>query len=528
MNAAAVLLDAAVAEGHGARPALRTPGGIVSYADLLGLAGRVAAGLHSRGVERGDRVALLLPDGAEWAAAFFGILRVGAVAVPLNPRIPAPVLTAVLADARPRVLVADAALLAPVAEVVRSIPTVVEFAHVAASREKTAAEPVGGDAMAVWLYTSGTTGVPKAAVHRHRNLVAGGPYGMDVLGVGPRDRIFATSKLFFAYALGTALLIPLLARASACLRPDWAEPEMVRTVLRDERPTLFFSVPTFYARLLAADLPRDTFASVRACVSAGERLPAEIYRGWRERFGVEILDGLGATETIFMVLSSRPGASRPGTTGEPVPGTEARLLDEEGRAVKAGERGVLWVRTPSAAAGYWQRPADTRRAFEGEWFRMGDVYYVDADDHWVHCGRQDDFFKVAGQWVVPAEVEAVALRHPAVLEAGLVGAEEGSGLIKPYLFVVPREANADRASLAAELAERLAREAPAHARPREVRVVAELPRTATGKLQRHRLREQVAVDGRAAAEGEASGHGEGTRAERGGRAAAEGEASGNK
>jgi benzoate-CoA ligase len=328
-------------------------------------------------------------------------------------------------------------------------------------------------------------------VHRHRNLIAGGPYGMDVLGVGPDDRIFATSKLYFAYALGTALLIPLLARASACLRPGWPEPEMVRAVLRDERPTLFFSVPTLYARLLAADLPPDTFASVRACVSAGERLPAEIYRGWREHFGVEILDGLGATETIFMVLSSRPGASRPGTTGEPVPGTEARLLDEEGRAVKEGERGVLWVRTPSAAAGYWQRPADTRRAFEEGWVRMGDVYYVGADGHWVHCGRQDDFFKVAGQWVVPAEVEAVALRHPAVLEAGLVGAEEGSGLIKPYLFVVPREASADRARLAAELAERLAREAPAHARPREVRIVTELPRTPTGKLQRHRLREQV-------------------------------------
>jgi acyl-coenzyme A synthetase/AMP-(fatty) acid ligase len=172
-----------------------------------------------------------------------------------------------------------------------------------------------------------------------------------------------------------------------------------------------------------------------------------------------------------------------------VPGTEARLLDAEGRPVKGAEQGVLWVRTPSAAAGYWQRPADTRRAFDGEWFRTGDVYYVDADGHWVHCGRQDDLFKVAGQWVVPADVEAVALRHPAVLEAGLVGAEEGSGLIKPYLFVVPRAAGADAARLAAELGERLAREVPAHARPREVRVVAELPRTATGKLQRHRLRE---------------------------------------
>jgi benzoate-CoA ligase family protein len=500
MNAATALLDDAVAEGHGLRPALYTPGGAATYADLLALAGRAAAGLRARGVRPEDRVALLLPDGVEWAAAFFGALRVGAVALPLNTRLAGADLATVLGDARPRALVADPALLAAVVEIVAAaeIPIVLGFDELLApaGSAAAAAEPVGGEAMAVWLYTSGTTGAPKAAVHLHRNLLAGRHYAEGVLGVGAGDRIFATSKLFFAYALGTSLLIPLLARASACLRPDWADPDAVRVVLRDYRPTLFFSVPTFYTRLLASGLPREAFASVRTCVSAGERLPAEVYRGWRERFGVEILDGIGATETIFMVLSSRPGASRPGTTGGPVPGTEARLLDAEGRPVKAGEQGVLWIRTPSAAAGYWQRPADTRRAFDGEWFRTGDVYYVDADGHWVHCGRQDDLFKVAGQWVVPAEVEAVALRHPAVLEAGLVGAEEGSGLIKPYLFVVPREAGADAERLARELGERLAREVPAHARPREVRVVAELPRTATGKLQRSRLRDLLTARGR--------------------------------
>ena len=275
------------------------------------------------------------------------------------------------------------------------------------------------------------------------------------------------------------------------LHPGWADAEIVRAVAREFRPTLFFSVPTVYARLLAADLPADTFASARVCVSAGERLPAEVYRAWRARFGVEILDGIGATETIFMMLSSRPGQSREGSTGTPVPGTEARLLDAERGPVPRGAQGVLWVRTPSLARGYWQRPEATGRAFDGEWFRTGDVYYVDADGHWIHCGRQDDLFKVAGQWVVPADVEAVALRHPAVLEAGLVGAEEESGLVKPYLFVVPRAAGADAAALAAELRERLAREAPAHARPREIIVVPALPRTATGKLQRHRLRDHL-------------------------------------
>jgi benzoate-CoA ligase family protein len=495
-NATVAFLDAAVEEGRGARRALVTPAGAASYAELLALVERAGAGLRARGVATGDRVALLLPDGLAWAAIFFGALRAGAVAVPLNTRLAAADLAALLADSGAAVLVADPALAGPMREVAprAGLPTVLDpAALLAPTGTRFEAVPVGPDAMACWLYTSGTTGSPKAAVHLHRNLLACRHYGGEVLGVGAEDRVFATSKLFFAYALGSALLVPLFARGESYLHPGWADAETIRAVAREYRPTLFFSVPTVYARLLAADLPADTFASARACVSAGERLPAEVYRAWRARFGVEILDGIGATETIFMMLSSRPGESRAGSTGTPVPGTEARLVDADGEPVARGAQGVLWVRTPSLARGYWQRPEATGRAFDGEWFRTGDVYYVDADGHWVHCGRQDDLFKVAGQWVVPADVEAVALRHPAVLEAGLVGAEEDSGLVKPYLFVVLREAGADAAGLAAELRERLAREAPAHARPREIIVVPELPRTATGKLQRHRLRDQLAA-----------------------------------
>ena len=490
-NAVIRLLDDAVGEGHGARPALRTPAGEVSYTALLAVVERAAAGLRARGIGREDRVALLLPDGLAWAATFLGALRIGAVAMPLNTRLPGAGLTTLLADARPRALVADPALLAGVADAVgaAAIPHVLRFeALLAPEGAKAAPEPVGADAMAVWIYTSGTTGTPKAAVHLHRNMVAGGPYAESIVGLRAGDRILATSRLFFAYALGNALLNPLLARATACLVDEWPTVESLGALLRQHRPTLLFSVPTFYARALAGDLAADALGSVRVCVSAGERLPAEVYRAWRERFGLEILDGIGATETIFMVLSSRAGASRPGTTGGPVPGSEARLLDADGRPVSAGAQGVLWVKTASVAAGYWGRPDDTRRAFDGGWFRFGDVYYVDPDGHWVHCGRQDDLFKVAGQWVIPADVEAVALRHPDVLEAGLVGAEEGSGLIKPFLFVVPRPEAGDVARLTAELGERLAREVPSYARPREVRVVAELPRTTTGKLQRHKLR----------------------------------------
>ena len=495
-NATVAFLDAAVEDGHGPRRALVTPAGGTSYTELLALVERAAAGLRARGVAPGDRVALLLPDGLAWAATFFGALRAGAVAVPLNTRLTAPALAALLADSGAAVLVADPEPDSPAREAAAraGLSTVLDpKTLLAPPGTRFESVPVGPDAMAFWIYTSGTTGTPKAAVHLHRNLLAGRHYGGEVLGAGAEDRVFVTSKLFFAYALGNALLVPLGARAQSYLHPGWADAATIGAVARAYRPTLFFSVPTMYARLLDADLPADTFVSARACVSAGERLPAEVYRAWRARFGVEILDGIGATETIFMVLSSRPGESREGSTGTPVPGTEARLLDADGVAVARGAQGVLWVRTPSLARGYWQRPEATSRAFDGEWFRTGDVYYVDASGYWIHCGREDDLFKVAGQWVVPADVEAVALRHPAVLDAGLVGAEEGSGLVKPYLFVVPREAWADADALAAELRERLAREAPAHARPREIIVVPELPRTDTGKLQRFRLREQLAA-----------------------------------
>ena len=492
-NAAALFVDEPVEGGHGDRPALVTPSGSLTYAALRRLTDRAAHGLRALGVEPEQRVALLLPDGPAWAATFFGALKVGAVAVPLNTRLGPADLRTVLADCRPKVLVAEPALLdgarmhagPPDVRTVREFDALVADAPTAPFPP----EPVGPDAMAFWLYTSGTTGSPKAAVHCHRTLPACRHYGSDVLGVDAEDRIFATSKLFFAYALGNALLIPLFARAASYLHPGWPDPDAVAQVMREFRPTLFFSVPTVYARLLRADLPADAFAAARLCVSAGERLPAEIYEAWRARFGVEILDGIGATETIFMVLSNRPGQSRPGSSGVPVPGTEARVLDSQGRPVPDGEEGVLWIRTPSQAAQYWRRLDHSRRTFVGEWFRTGDVYRREPDGTHVHCGREDDFFKVAGQWVAPAEVESVLLRHPGVLESGVVGAPGAGGLIKPFVFVVPRDPAGEPEALRADLVRFLEGALAPHQRPREIRIVSELPRTATGKLQRFRLRE---------------------------------------
>jgi benzoate-CoA ligase family protein len=342
--------------------------------------------------------------------------------------------------------------------------------------------------MAFWLYTSGTTGGPKAAMHLHRDLLACRHYGLDVLNVGDADRVMATSKLFFAYALGNALLIPFYAGATTWLDPAWPDPASVTSALRAFRPTLFFSVPTFYGRLVRANLPPDAFRSVRACVSAGEKLPAELSETWRARFGVEILDGLGASETIFMVIANRPGKSRAGSAGVPVPGTEARLLDAEGRPVGVGEPGVLHVRTPSASPGYWNRLDLSRRAFEGEWFRTGDVMTRDADGFYHHAGRDDELFKVAGQWVAPSDVEAALLSHPHVAEAGVVGVPAEAGLVKPVAFVVGRGGDQPEA-LAAMLEAHLAAALPSHQRPRRIAVVEELPRTVTGKLQRHVLRE---------------------------------------
>ncbi|HET7343978.1 MAG TPA: benzoate-CoA ligase family protein, partial [Methylomirabilota bacterium] len=431
-NAVSAFVDDTAVGRGGARPAIVTPAGVTTYRELLALTARAANVLRGLGLEPEQRVALLLPDGVEWAATFFGALRIGAVAVPLNTRLSPADLVALLRDSRARVLVAEAPLLAPLRPLLGELPYLRAIvptgngagtlgALLAAAAPECAPEAMSGDDMAFWLYTSGTTGGPKAAVHLHRDLVACRHYGVDVLDASDADRMLATSRLFFAYALGSALLIPCYVGAQAYFDPAWPEPDRVARAVRAFAPTLFFSVPTFYRRLLQARLPRDTFRSVRACVSAGEPLPAELYTAWRERFDVDVLDGLGATETIFMVLSNRPGRSRAGAAGVPVPASEVRLLDAEGRPVADGQPGVLHVRTPSLGPGYWNHVDATRRAFVGEWFRTGDVMTRDPDGFHVHVGRDDDLFKVAGMWVPPAEVEAVLRAHPGVADAAVVG-----------------------------------------------------------------------------------------------------------
>jgi 4-hydroxybenzoate-CoA ligase/benzoate-CoA ligase len=498
-NAITAILDDSIGGGAASRPAIVGPTGSVTYRELLALVGRAGNALRGLGVEPEQRVALLLPDGVEWAATFLGALRVGAVAVPINTRMSPAEWVTLLRDSRARVLVVDSAHLAELRPLLVDVPylravvatgagaTSLQSLLAAASPE-CAVETMSGDDMALWLYTSGTTGGPKAAVHVHRSLLACRHYGIDVLQASEQDRIFSTSRLFFAYALGNALVLPLYLGACTYLDPGWPEPAGVLATLREFQPTLFFSVPTFYGRLLRADLPPDAFRSVRACVSAGERLPPELYFAWRKRFGVEMLDGLGATETIFMVLANRPGHSRAGSAGQAVPGTEVRLLDPDGHPVADGAAGRLHVRTPSASAGYWNRLDVSRRAFVGEWLRTGDLLSRDADGFYYYDGRDDERFKVAGQWVTPGEVESALRAHADVVEAGVVGATVGGGLVKAVAFVVPRR-EADAAALPAALAVHLAIKLPSHQRPHHIHLVDDLPRTVTGKLQRYVLRE---------------------------------------
>lgn len=504
-TATEAFIDRHVRSGRGDAVAIRTPESAWTYAELQARVRRAGTVLRAAGVERGQRVALLLPDGLDFAAAFFGALAIGAVAVPLNTRLGASDCRTILRDSGARLLVVDADLLPMVAEIRGELPN---LKAVLVAGEPSCGhprlgellrdaspvlepEPTDPDEMACWLYTSGTTGSPKAAVHLHRTLRAGHHDGADVLGLTDRDRVFVTSKLFFAYALGNGLLNPLLAGAQTFLHPAWADPTTAVEVLRAFRPTLFFSVPTFYARLLRAAPPPDAFGSVRLCISAGERLPAELCAAWHDRFGVPILDGIGATETLYMFLSNRPDRLKAGSAGVEVPGTEARVLDPAGREVPAGTEGVLWIKTPSAAAGYWERPDLTRQSFVGEWYRTRDVFCRDAEGFYHHRGREDDFFKVAGMWVPPAAVEAAFLAHPGVQEVGVVGAEDGTGLVKPFAFVVPKAPAARLEPLVRELDAFVGQRLPAHQRPRGIFLMPELPRTATGKLQRYKLSDQV-------------------------------------
>ena len=488
-NACEYLLDRQIERGSGARTALTGVRGSLSYTQLHDQVCRVAAGLRDRGLQPEQRVLMLMADSPEFVIVYLAAMRIGAIPVPVSTMLKAPDLAVLLADSRARLLA-----ITP------------EFASIAAAAASGLVEildelPVGDrdesvydtteDSPAFWLYTSGTTGKPKAAMHRHGSVrVVCETYGTQVLGIGPDDRCLSAAKAFFAYGLGNSVLFPLSAGATSILEPAPSKPDTITTRARSFDATLFFAGPTFFANMLHAELPPDSLGAVRLATSAGERLPASLYERWTKHFGVDILDGIGMTEMLHIFLSNRSGQVKPGTTGVAVPGYDLRVLGEDGREVPPGTPGTLFVRGESAATGYWSRYDASRQVFQGEWLRTGDTYVVDEDGYYACLGRTGDMLKASGIWVAPAEVEARLLAHADVAQAVVVAAHDTDGLEKPVAFVqLNPGALADEETLIVFCKIGL----PSFKRPRRIVFVSEYPTTATGKIRRVELRAQAAV-----------------------------------
>ena len=503
-NAATWFVDRNVAEGRGSKVAIECGDARVTYDDLLRNVNRAGTALRDRyGVRPEERVLLLLLDGAAFAYSFFGAIKIGAVPVPLNTLWKPADYDYVLRDSRAGVVIVSPELLPQFDRVPVDARRAVRHVVVADADphgpralvdEGSAvleAEPTSRDAPSHWLYSSGSTGAPKGCVHlQHDMVVCSELFAKGVLGIVPSDRCFSVAKLFFAYGLGNALFFPLAVGATSILWPGPPTPQNIYAVIEQHRPTLFYSVPTSYGMLLAHGNPTGDFdlSSIRLAVSAGEALPPALYGRFKQRFGVDILDGIGSTEAGHMFISNRPGHIRPGSSGLLVEGYDARILDDSGQPAPIGEIGNLWIEGDSVCTGYWNQHEKTKSTIEGRWLRTGDKYTQDADGFFWYAGRADDMLKVGGLWVSPVEVENALVAHPAVLECGVVGREDHDTLVKPMAFVVLREGITGTPELAKELEQFVRERLAEYKRPRWVEFLTELPKTATGKIQRFKLR----------------------------------------
>jgi len=512
-NIATHFLDAP-AKKHPQRAAILGVPDRVTYGELAALSNRVGNALREQAASPGDRILIVLPDSAEFIAAFFAAAKIGAVAVPLNPFARSadyihyiensePLLAIVHSTALPEFLPASSER--PQMPIVivgdETMPTSgVACAHwrewTGAANETLAAAATAPSDPAFMLYTSGSGGKPKAAVHRHADmLVTTKSFARGVLGLREDDITFSVSKLFFAYGLGNGMYFPLSMGASTLLNPERPNPARVLELVARHRPTIFFAVPTFYASLLS-EMERSRqsadFSSVRLCVSAGESLPPEIFERWKRKFGHEILDGIGSTEMLHMFISSQPGNCKPGSCGFAVPGCEARIVNEAGEAVPDGEIGNLWVRSESAFSEYWRIPELTSRTKRDGWVVTGDKFYRDVEGYYHYCGRADDMLKIAGMWVSPGEVENALLGHPHVAEAAVVGDTDDRGLTFAIAYVALRGDLTGSDELAVELRDHVKARLVSYKVPREFRFCGALPRTVTGKIQRFQLRQKPA------------------------------------
>lgn len=507
-NAAQYLVDRHVAEGRGDRIAIECEGVATSYAELQRQLWRVQHALESVGVAAGERVVLVLNDDLAFPSWFLGSLRSGVIPVPLSTMLSGAELAPIVADTNAKLLIISDTYADAIAAIVAAseIETVISIGEpVGASTDadtsvllwsactETSEMPIADttvESAAFWLYSSGTTGLPKGVMHVHGSLRATAEtYGRQVLQISEDDRFLSVAKLFFAYGLGNSLTFPFSVGATAILDPGRPTPASFIDLVATSRPTLFFASPGFLAALLDARAPSEAFVSVRATMTAGESLPANVQTRFASLAGHPVLDGIGSTELLHIFISNTPAEQTPGSSGRPVPGYAAELRDEAGVIVTdADTPGFLYVQGPSAATGYWQREAATAEAFRDGWVRTGDVYVRSADGCWTFLGRNNDMIKAGGIWVSPAEVESTLIEHPGVLEVAVVGARDDAGLESVVAFVVPASGTVlDPAELEQHCRDRMA----AFKRPRRILLVDQLPKTATGKIQRFQLRQQL-------------------------------------
>ncbi|HEX4225625.1 MAG TPA: benzoate-CoA ligase family protein [Pseudonocardiaceae bacterium] len=510
-NATDYLLDRNLRAGNGSATAVVAPHRSLSYAELAFEVRKVAGGLRELGVRPEARVLMYMADDIELFVAILATMYLGAVAVPTSTMLTGRELRSLIIDSRAEVVLGSGEFASSARTAVREAP---EVRHLVLSGHESAggkaqlpanvrthnwrklrgmggkldrAHPTWPDSPALWLYTSGTTGEPKAAMHRHVDIkLVSELYGREVLDITAADRFLSVAKLFFAYGIGNSMFLPMSIGATALLEPGRPSPRGFADRAKADGATLLFGSPSFWGPLLASDAADDSFATVRQGVSAGEALPERMLHGMRERFGVEVLDGIGSTEMLHIFISNRPGAARPGSSGYPVPGYQVEIRDEHGVVVDEEDKpGELYVRGESAAIGYWCRAAVSRQVFVGEWTRTGDTYQRNADGSYTCLGRQSDLLKAGGIWVSPGEVEARLLEHPDVAEVVVVGVPDADDLDKPIACVVARTGHTvDADELINWCREGLA----AYKRPRAVVVLNELPRTATGKIRRNVLR----------------------------------------
>jgi benzoate-CoA ligase family protein len=503
-NFAADILARNLAAGRANKPAFVDARGSWTYGQLAERVDRFGAVLRHLGIRREERMMIALLDTIDWPTAFLGALKAGIVAVPVNTLLTEDDYKFMLTDSRARALVVSHALYPKFANLISQCP---DLEHVIVSESDAPGHtrfedvlravnpeaytaPTTRDDMAFWLYTSGSTGKPKGAVHVHANLrLTDELYAGPILGLKENDLCYSVAKLFFAYGLGNAMTFPMSAGATTLLMADRPTPDAVAALLRKHPVTVFYAVPTFYAAFLASpNALQRAEVKLRRCVSAGEALPSEIGQRWKERYGIDIVEGLGTTEMLHIFLSNRPGDVKYGTTGKAVPGYDIKLAGDDGQPVTRGEMGELMVRGPSGAIMYWNNREQSRATFLGEWTRCGDKYIEDEAGYFVYCGRRDDMLRVSGQYVSPFEVEGALQTHEEVLECAVVAWHDGDNLVKPKAFVVLK--NHDKAcdTLARALQDHVRTKLAPFKYPRWIEFRRDLPKTATGKIQRFKLR----------------------------------------